>query len=138
MSIDHPLPPPPHREPVSWALVLGLGSLALLWLLAELTGVPELIGRPATVLLDVAVVALVWVTSVGLARVPRPVLTLTLAGAVYGVILNTVSVLLILLPQGVDLLAAVLGASFEIVLCTALGAVAGLLARALQRVRGPR
>lgn len=126
---------PPRTGRLSWSLVVGLGGLALLWPLAQLTGVPDAIGRPTTVLLNVVVVATVWVGGVGLSRVP-PVLTLTLAGAVYGTVLAIVSLSLRLRPAGAEAALVLLGAGFEIVRSTLLGAVAGVLALGVQRLVG--
>jgi hypothetical protein len=72
------------KETVSWPVALGLGSLALLWPLAELTGLSGAIGQPTMALMLFGVVAIAWIGTVGFFRVPRPVLTLTIAGAVYG------------------------------------------------------
>lgn len=66
-----PVRPAAHRQPLSWPLVVGLGSLALLWPLGELTGVPEAIGRLGTFLLNAGVVAVVWIVGVGLGRAHR-------------------------------------------------------------------
>ena len=110
-------PGPQASEPVSWPVVLGLGALALLFPLAELTGASDAIGAVPMALLLLGLVAAVLIGGVGLLRVPRPVLTLTLAGAVSGVVL--------------------VGA-FEVVRSTVLGTLAGLLAAAVQHTRSPR
>ncbi|MFP3714838.1 hypothetical protein [Puerhibacterium sp. TATVAM-FAB25] len=135
-------PPIPSRSsapagPLSWPLVLGLGSLALLWPLVELTGVAGVLGQPSASLLVVGLTAGAWVLGVGLGRVPRPVLTLTLAGGLYGALLLAVSSVLGLRPE-VPAALLVVGAAGEILRSTALGAVAGLAAAAVQRARGPR
>jgi hypothetical protein len=118
-------------------VVLGLGALALLFPIAELTGVADAMGEARTALLLFAVVAVVWVGGIGLGRVPRPVLTSTLAGIAFGVVLVVLS---LALDTGTDaegaLVAAV--AAFEIGRSAALGALAGLVADAVQRRRRPR
>ena len=130
-------PGPQAPEPVSWPVALGLGALSLLFPLAELTGVSRAIGEAPTVLLLLGLLATVWIGGVGLFRVPRPVLTLTLAGAVS-------SVVLILLPlaigtrPGVGGVPAVLVGAFEVARTTVLGALAGVLAAAVQSARSPR
>lgn len=125
------------REPVSWPVVLGLGALALLFPIAELTGVADAIGEAPTALLLSTLVAVVWIGGIGLGRVPRPVLTSTLAGVAFGVVLVVLS---LALDTGTDaegaLVAAVAG--FEIGRSAALGALAGLVADAVQRNRRPR
>lgn len=78
-------------------------------------------------------VAIVWIGTVGFCRVPRPVLTLTVAGAVYGCILV---VLFVAFGARPDLggVVAVGVALFEIVRSALLGSIAGLLARAVQKL----
>jgi hypothetical protein len=122
-----------HKGTLSWPVVLGLGSLALLWPLAELTGLSDAIGQPAMAAVLFALVAIGWIGTVGFGRVPRPVLTLTAAGAVYGGILIVLSVAFGTHPDlGIVLVVGV--ALFEIVRSALLGSIAGLLARALQNV----
>ena len=136
-----PIPTSPHpqetRQPVSWPLVLGLGSLALLSPLVELTGLADAIGQPSTVLLLLAVVALIWIGCVGLARVPRPVITLTLAGAVYGALTAVFGVVFGTDPKAVGA-ATVVAVLFELGWSTMLGCLGGLIALAVQNLRGRR
>ncbi len=124
----------PPRGPLSWPLITGLASLALLWPLADLTGLPDHLGQPLTAVLLLLVTALVWVLGVGLCRVPRPVLTLTLSGALSGAVLVAASVILGAGPK-VPTALTVTAALLEILQATALGAVAGLLAATIQRTR---
>jgi membrane associated rhomboid family serine protease len=125
-----------HQETVSWPVALGLGSLALVWPLAELTGLSDAIGQPTMAFALFGLVALAWIGTVGFCRVPRPVLTLTVAGAVYGGILVALSVAFGTHP---DLgILAVGVAFFEIVRSALLGGIAGLIARALQKALGRR
>ena len=82
-------------------------------------------------------VAIAWIGTVGFCRVPRPVLTLTVAGAVYGGILVVLSVAFGTRPDLGGVLAV--GVAFlEIVRSALLGSMAGLIARALQKVMGRR
>jgi hypothetical protein len=113
-------------------VALGLGSLALLFPLAHLTGLRDALGAAPTGLLLFGVVIATWIGVVAFGRVPRPVLTLTLAGTVFGVVLVGLSVTLRTLPD-VDGRLLVLGAVLEIARSVVLGALAGLLAAALQR-----
>lgn len=86
-SHPQPAPDPDAQRPVAldpeaqkrlnWPLIAGLSALALLWPLAELTGVPRGFGRAAVIL---TIIAVSWVGVVGFGRFPRPVLTLTLTG----------------------------------------------------------
>lgn len=75
-----------HR--LNWALIAGLASLALLWPLAELTGVPRGFGRAAAIL---TIIAVCWIGVVGFGRFPRPVLTLTLTGLGSGLLAHVLS-----------------------------------------------
>jgi hypothetical protein len=123
----------PEKGSISWPLVLGLGSLALLWPLAELTGLSEAIGQPTTALVLFAVVAIVWIGTVGFFRLRRPVLTLTLAGAVYGGFLVALAAAFGTHPDFGGMLAVAV-ALFEIGRAALLGSIAGLLALAVQKV----
>jgi hypothetical protein len=126
--------PPP--DGVNWPFVLGLGALAVLEPLAHLTGLRDALGPAVTTLLVPALVALLWIGWVGFFRVPRPVLTLTLAGTVSGAVLVLLVPVLGVGPE-VDGGTAVLVAVVETAPGTGLGAVAGFLAWVLQQSRRP-
>lgn len=126
-----------HKETVSWPVALGLGSLALLWPLAELTGLSGAIGQPTMALMLFGLVAIAWIGIVGFCRVPRPVMTLTVAGAAYGGILVILAVAFGTHPDLGNVLAVGV-AIFEIVRSALLGSIAGLIARALQKRVGRR
>ncbi|MBX6751275.1 MAG: hypothetical protein IRY85_16690 [Micromonosporaceae bacterium] len=128
----------PARPPLNWPLVLGLGSLALLWPLAHLTGVSDAIGQPAAPLLILAFVGAVWIGVVGFGRVPRPVLTLALAGAAYGMVLILMGAIFGERAERASLPLSVIAALFELGQATVLGAVIGLVALAIQSRRGGR
>lgn len=133
---------PPRRPAgrISWPLVLGLGALALIRPLAHITGLSEVTGPAvAAVGLTLAVTA-TWVGVVGLGRVPRPVLTLTLAAVAYGLYTVVLSAVLSPILTGTLQGPAVMPfAVVPIVLTNAAwGAVAGVLAAGLQRLRGER
>lgn len=72
----------------------------------------------------------------GFGRVPRPVLTLSSAGAVAGLVLVLLSVGLGMQIHD-DVPVAVLGGVVEVARTAAVGAVAGLLASVVQRRRRP-
>lgn len=140
MAIPGSAAGPPGRpapEPVSWPVVLGLGAFALLVPLTELTGLSRAVGPALAVLVPVAVVATSWIGVVGFARVPRPVLTLTLAGTVSGVVLLLLSLTLGTGPA-VDGVVLLLVAVVEITRSTGLGALAGVVAAAIQDRRTRR
>lgn len=128
------------RPTVSWPLVLGLGALALLRPLARITGAVDALGTPTGPLLLTGLVTLVWIGVVGLGRVPRPVLTLTLAGLAYGVCIVPLSAVLSTVLTGtLQGPLAMPIAVVPILVTNALwGALAGLLALAVQRLRDVR
>jgi hypothetical protein len=128
---------PPVPEKLSWPIVVGLGALAGLWPLAELSGLRGLLGTAGTALLVLGIIAVIWIGGVGFFGVPRPVLTLTLAGAVFGVVLVVLALIVGGGPEVTGAL-AVLVAAFEVGRSTAVGALAGLVAWAVQRSRRPR
>lgn len=133
----HAAPHAPSRPQVSWALVLGLGALALIRPLARITGLADAMGSPTGPLVLTVLVTVAWVAIVGLGRVARPVLTLTLAGIAYGVYIIPLSAVLSALLDG--MLQGPLATPFAIVpvLLTnaAWGALAGVLALAVQAAR---
>lgn len=131
-----PSPQPKQAQPLHWPVAIGLGSLAALWPLAELTGVNDALGQPAAPLLIMAAVAATWVAVVGLGRVPRPVLTLTITGITYGVLIVLLGAIFGNRGEGVNGLISVIASGFELVQSTVFGAVAGLIAYAVQSLRG--
>ncbi|MFD6134664.1 hypothetical protein [Isoptericola sp. NPDC060257] len=126
-------PPAPARAGISWPLVGGLASMALLWPLTGLTGIGGA-GAPRA-LAVVALTAVVWIGVVGFGRVPRPVLTLTMTGLASGVVGLLVSTLV----GGVGLGgegAAAWTALPALAMDAGWGALAGLVALGVQKARG--
>lgn len=126
------------RPGVKWQLVPALGAIALVLPLARMTGLAEVV--PSGPWLLTVLVSLVWIGVVGLGRVPRPVLTLTLAGLAYGVAIiplsAAVSTVLTGTVQGPLVMPI---AVVPILLMNGLwGLLAGLLAGAVQRLKGAR
>src|SRR5699024_12235693 len=69
------------RDPLSWPLIVGLCSLALLW---PLTGLWPVLGEgPLRAFVLIVITGAVWIGTVGFARVARPVLSLTICGAAH-------------------------------------------------------
>lgn len=128
-------PPTPSSGSVSWPLVILLGVVALARPLARITDAAD---SQVGVLLLTLVVTAVWVLVVGLGRTSRPVLTLTLAGVAYVVMTLPLSAVL----------STVLDGSFSgplanpvaivplLAVNAAWGALAGVLALGVQRLRG--
>lgn len=134
-SPDLPVQPAPRAATVPWGVVAGLATLALLWPLTGLTGVLGT-GTPRA-FATIGLTAAVWIGVVGLGRVPRPVLTLTLTGVAYGLVTVALGLLVPVLGgfgPGADgpawaIVPALLNDAFW-------GALAGLAAAGVQRLRG--
>ncbi|MDA4894583.1 hypothetical protein PFZ55_47755 [Streptomyces sp. MS2A] len=120
----------PRRPGLPWLLILGLSSLALLWPLTGLLGIGD--GGPRALSI-MGLIAVVWIGVVGFARVRRPVLTLVLVGIGYGVILTFVG-LITRGYNGPD----VWGTPILLAVDALIGLIAGLLALAIQKMRGRR
>ncbi|MYR32906.1 hypothetical protein GTW20_11670 [Nocardiopsis alba] len=81
--------------------MLGLGALALIRPLLNVTGIADALSPGPTVpVVTTVVITAVWVTAVVVARVPRPLLTLVHAGLAYGVFAVVSSAILSPLLQG--------------------------------------
>lgn len=122
---------PSPRARVSWAAVIGFGTLALLWPLLRLVGMEAVVGELLTAVLAFVLTFLVWALGAGLGYVPRPILTLALSGVVFSLVLTTTLVALGELPEhgwGLFLVAAVI----EACQFAAFGAIAGVVAHVLQ------
>lgn|GEM_PF-1524195 len=130
---DPPAAAPEHAG-ISWPLVAGLASTALLWPLTGLTGVGGT-GAPRALGI-VALTAAVWIGVVGFGRVPRPVLTLTMTGLASGVVALAVSTLFG--GGGLGSGAAAWTAIPALAMDVGWGALAGVVALGVQRVRGVR
>jgi hypothetical protein len=109
--------------------------MSLLWPLTGLTGALGT-GAPRALTI-VGITAAVWIGVVGLGRVPRPVLTLTLTGLAYGLVAVLVGTLVPALagfggPGGGPAWTIVPALVFD----AGWGALAGLVAAGVQRLRG--
>ncbi len=124
--------PQRDHEHLNWAVVAGLGALALLWPVARLVGLFDVLGQTPTAIGILVVVGLVWVLGAGFGRVPRPVLTLTFAGTLYGLLSIVLMALVGGGPTGSTLWLATL---IETGRGAAIGALCGLLARLIQGSR---
>lgn len=123
---------------IDWPLVMGLGCLALVHPLLNVTGLMEIFGRPLGPWLITALVSAIWVATVVLSRVREPLATLVLTGLTAGLAVLVVSALLApaviagpggLLANPIAVI-AVLGAN------TLWGTLAGLVAAGLRRRLG--
>jgi hypothetical protein len=76
-----------------WLLIVGLGCLALVHPLLNISGLMDAIGRPLGPLLVTALVGAIWVATVVLSRVPAPLTTLALTGLAAGLAVLAISAL---------------------------------------------
>lgn len=114
------------RSGFPWLLILGLSSLSLLWPLTRLVGIDDGAPRALTI---IAVIAVTWICVVGFGRVPRPILVLTLTGLGYGIITMAVAVFF----GSFD--GPIWSVFVGLVIDTCWGAIAGLIALAIQQMR---
>jgi hypothetical protein len=138
MNRERPAPLAAGDGGLSWPLIIGLSALALLWPLVALTGLDELLGGSRPFVL-IAVIATLWVGVVGLGRVARPILTLTLVGLGYGTVLlllSFVSSALGVRELGGPATVTPLISVVPLALNTGYGALAGVIAAGVQRLRG--
>ncbi|WP_151481944.1 hypothetical protein [Streptomyces albicerus] len=125
---------------LSWPLVAGLASLALLRPLFSASGLSDALGEPATPIVLTVVITLAWILTVGLSRVREPVLTLVAAGLAYAAAAIVLSgVLSPILDGEPDGPLAHPRAIVPVFLVNAFwGAVCGVCALGVRRLRGVR
>ena len=133
-TAENPSSPVRTRRPLPWLLIIGLASLVLLWPLISQWQFGQGLPRAAALL---GLTSVVWIGVVGVGRVPRPVLTLTLAGVLHGSIGLVVGWIL---PGGGPGggLAALWLMLPSLATSAGVGALLGLVALAVQSVLGPR
>ena len=119
------------------ALVLVLGLLPLTLGLPRHVGLSSLLGPTGGSVLLFVLVTLAWVGVVGWGRRPAPVATLTLTGLAAGCYLVAISATFLVLA-GDQPLYVLAGLIIVLVALTLWGSLAGLLALAVQRIRGTR
>ncbi|MCM0641577.1 hypothetical protein [Cellulomonas wangsupingiae] len=123
------------RGSVRWPVVLLLAATVLLWPLLGAAGLDDL----ALAAVVVPVTALTWVAVLGLRDAPRPVLTGTLAGLLYGGVLVALSVGFGGgFGGGRTAGVVLLGAVWELTWGALLGAGAGLLGGGVRQLRSSR
>ena len=132
MPLTSPSVPRAPARRVRGRLVVVLAATVTLWPVLGAVGLSEL--ALAAVVLPLT--ALTWVAVLGLLDAPRPVLTGTLAGLLYGAVLVALSLAFgrESRPTSVVLFAA----GWELTWCALLGAGAGLLGGGVQQLRGRR
>lgn len=87
-------------EDLHWPLITGLGALALLRPLLNITALMDGLGRPFGPLLITALISLLWLLVVLLSRVRRPFATLVWTGIMYAIFAVLLSALLSPLLHG--------------------------------------
>ncbi|WP_347976827.1 hypothetical protein [Microbacterium sp. ProA8] len=130
----HANEPSPRRARINWAAVVGFGMLGLLWPLLRLVGLDSIVGGFGTALIAFLGTFAVWVLGAGFGDVPRPVITLTISGLLFGVLLTVSTLVMDEWPDyrlGLTVLAAVI----ELGRAAGFGALSGLTASAIQRSR---
>jgi hypothetical protein len=124
------------RRSLSWPLIVGLSSLALLW---PLTGLWPILGTgPARAFTLLGLTGAVWIGTVGFARAARPVLTLTICGAAHGFLSLALGGLLAstgVTESGPVMLMALVP---SLAMGAGVGALSGLAAAGIQSALGRR
>jgi hypothetical protein len=119
-----------------WILTIALGAVALVRPVASLTGLDDVVGRPATPIILTIAITLFWVAIVGLRRTAHPFLTLVGAGVVYAIASTALSA--VVSPILTGTLQGPLTNPFAlvsvIVTNVAWGALAGLLALGVRKL----
>lgn len=114
--------------------MVGFGLLGLLWPLLRQIGLESIVGDVATAMIAFFATFAVWVLGAGLGRVPRPVLTLTLSGVLFALLLGATTVLTgDRSDHGVG--PNLLVGAVELGRSAGLGALSGLVAESIQKAR---
>lgn len=123
---------------IDWPLVIGMGCLALVHPLLNITGLMDVLGRPLGPWLVTALVSAVWVATVVLGRVRDPLATLALTGLTAGLAVLVVSAVLApaFIPRPGGLLASPITVVAVLGTNTLWGTLAGLAAAGVRRGLG--
>ncbi len=122
-----------------WPLIIGMGALALIRPVMNITGLMEGLGRPFGPILMTVLISLTWLAIVVLVRVREPLLTLVFTGITYGVFAILIGAILSPLLTG-ELRGPITNpvAIVAVLITNAIwGALVGLCALALQAVTRP-
>jgi hypothetical protein len=131
-------------DQLHWPLIIGMGALALIRPLMNITGLMEGLGRPFGPILLTVLISLAWLAIVVFLRVRQPLLTLIFTGVTYGVFAFVLGAILspILIGELFGPLANPFIFPFALVsvlVTNAIwGAVIGLFAWGIQRLAGPQ
>jgi hypothetical protein len=122
-----------------WRLIVGLGALALIRPVMNVTGLMERLGGPFGPILITVLISLAWLAIVVLVRIREPLLTLVFAGLAYGVFAILISAILspMLLGQLTGPIANPVAIVSVLVTNAIWGALVGLCALALQAMTRP-
>lgn len=123
-----------------WPLILGMGALALIRPVLNITGAMDGLGRPFGPLLMTLCISGAWLALVVFANIREPLLTLICTGIIYGVFAILLSA--ILSPILTGTLAGPITNPFataSVLITNAIwGALVGLLALGLLKVTGAK
>jgi hypothetical protein len=81
-------------EQLHWPLIIGMGALALIRPLMNITGLMDGLGRPVGPLLITGLISVAWLMIVVAFRVRQPLLTLICTGGAYGLFAIILSAIL--------------------------------------------
>ncbi|MEZ4861724.1 MAG: hypothetical protein R3C14_10465 [Caldilineaceae bacterium] len=126
-------------DQLHWPLILGMGALALIRPVLNITGLMEGLGRPIGPLLITLLISLAWLAIVVCNKVRYPFPTLILTGVAYGVFAILLSATLSPMLQG-KLLGPLttLYATVSVLVTNAIwGGVVGLVALVLLKTMNP-
>jgi hypothetical protein len=120
-----------------WLLIVSLGLFALIRPLFSILGAYDsgLVAKPFGPIVLTIAIALVWIGAAVIYRVKKPVETLALAGVAYGVFATVLNSTLVAMGYGDAHLIPVPGVIATIVMEAIFGAVCGLIAASILRLR---
>ncbi len=122
-----------------WPLIIGMGALALIRPVMNITGLMEGLGRPFGPILITMLISLAWLLIVVLTNVREPLLTLVCTGMSYGVFAIGISAIVSPMLMG-QLMGPITNpvAMVAVLITNGIwGALVGLGALALQTVTRP-
>lgn len=121
-----------------WLTIAVLAVVGLIQPALGMLGVYTTLGRPWTPLAVAALIAVCWVATVVVRRVPRPLLTLVIIGGCYGVLAVALS-RAVWGFAGLGQVSMPVGNMVSIVLSNVIwGALLGLIALGILRISGSR
>lgn len=126
-------------DQLHWPLIIGMGALALIRPLMNITGLMEGLGRPSGPIFLTVLISVAWLAIVVAANVHQPLLTLTFTGITYGVFAILISAILspLLTGEFSGPLTSPFATVAVLVTNAMWGAVVGLFAWGIRGLAGP-